>query len=143
MQKAVLLAAVLTLAGCARQEAPGSSTVSTDQRAAATQASVPAQRASGEVRVAPSEARMGTPVEVAFKLQDQSGQVISDANVQAVFIMDMGSSSMREPVPMKWNGSEYAGRYSPTMAGEWEVNVEARKNGQLLLSMPSTIHVKK
>lgn len=86
---------------------------------------------------------MGTLFEVAFKLKDQSGQVISDANVQAVFVMEMGNITMREPVAMNWNGSEYVGRYAPTMSGEWEVNVEARKNGQLLLSMPSTIQVKK
>lgn len=144
MYKAVLFAGLLTLAGCARQEGPASSNARSDQQAAAApQASVPAQRASGEVRIAPSEARMGTLFEVAFKLKDQSGQVISDANVQAVFVMEMGNITMREPVAMNWNGSEYVGRYAPTMSGEWEVNVEARKNGQLLLSMPSTIQVKK
>lgn len=143
MHNAVLLASALALTGCAPQEAPKSSNASSGQSAAAAQATVPAQRASGEVRIAPSEARLRAPVEVAFKLKDRSGQVISDSNVQAVFVMDMGNTTMREPVALKWNGSEYVGSYAPTMAGEWEINVEARRNGQLLLSMPSTIHVKK
>lgn len=49
--------------------------------------------------------------------------------------------TMREPVSTKWNGAEYVGRYAPTMAGEWEIDLEARREGQLLLSIPSTIQV--
>jgi hypothetical protein len=140
MNKLLLLSLLQVLSGCGRQEPQRSNSASTNGSATSAQ-SAPAQRASGEVRVSPSEAQTGTPVEVAFKLKDSSGQVISDANVQAVFVMDMGNMTMREPVAMKWNGLEYVGRYAPTMAGDWEVNVEARKDGQLLLSMPSDVRV--
>lgn len=140
MYRLFLLLVVLGLNACSRQQSTASpSATSNGQNTGA----VPAQRASGEVRVSPSDPKAGTPVEIVLKLKDSRGEMISDANVQAVFVMEMGNATMREPAEMKWNGSEYAGRYAPTMSGEWEVNVEARRNGQLLLSIPSTIQVKK
>lgn len=140
MYRLCFLFVVLGLNACTRQQsqAPPSAT-SNDQNARA----VPAQIASGEVRVSPSDPKVGTPVEVVMKLKDSKGEMISDANVQAVFVMKMGNTTTREPAAMQWKGSDYVGRYTPTMTGEWEVNVEARRNGQLLLSMPSTIEVKK
>lgn len=139
------LSAALFLAGCSQpatnKEGSAQPQASKPQSDAA-QPAVPAQRASGEVEIAPSQPSQGESVKITFRLKDSSGNPMPDAAVKAHFVMSMGGMDMREPVDLKWNGTEYVGSHKPSMAGEWEVNVEARKNGQLLLSMPSTIEVK-
>lgn len=136
MDKRLLLAIALLVSGCARQD------TSAQNSQVPSEQSVPAQRASGEVRIQRSQPRVGEIVTVIFRLKDGTGNPMADADVKAVFVMDTGSMTMRESTVMKWNGSEYIGSYKPKMAGDWEINVEARKNGALLLSMPSDIQVK-
>lgn len=64
----LLLSLLLVLTGCGRQE-PQRSLGARSNEGASSPQSVPAQTASGEVRVSPSEAQMGMPVEVALKLK--------------------------------------------------------------------------
>lgn len=138
------LSAALSLAGCSKPASNNEGSVqpqTSKPQANAGQPAVPAQRASGEVKIAPSQPSQGESVNITFRLKDSLGNPIADANVKAIFEM-AGEMKMREVAELKWNGTEYVGSHKPSMAGEWEVNVEARKNGQLLLSMPSAVEVK-
>lgn len=144
LKLAAALSVALSLAGCSK---PASNTEGSTQsqtskpQTNAAQPAVPAQRASGEVKIAPSQPSQGQVVNITFRLKDSSGNPIPDADVKAIFEM-AGDMKMREQTELKWNGAEYVGTQKPSMAGEWEVNVEARKSGQLLLSMPATVEVK-
>lgn len=139
-----VLSAALFLAGCsqpATNKEESAQPQTSKPQSDAAQPAVPAQRASGEVKIAPSQPSQGESVNISFRLKDSLGNPIADADVKAIFEM-AGEMKMREPTDLKWNGTEYVGSHKPSMAGEWEVNVEARKNGQLLLSMPSAVEVK-
>lgn len=64
------------------------------------------------------------------------GKPVADAQVQVMLLMPampaMGMGEMRSSYNLAWNGSEYAGAGTISMAGPWNVTVEARRGGQLL-----------
>lgn len=135
-----LFVGILFLSGCSKTtETPSTQQPKVEPESAAVTTTAP--QASGKIEVTPIKPKSGQPVTVKMTLQDRNGQSISDADVKAIFGMTMGGKQSREETMLKWNGKEYTGSHKPSMAGEWDVTVEARKNNTLLLSMPSTINV--
>jgi hypothetical protein len=75
---------------------------------------------------------------VHVTLQDAAGNAVRDAQVRMQIIMPampaMGMPEMRSGAELKWNGSAYTGPLSVTMAGPWNVVVEARRGNEVLAS---------
>jgi hypothetical protein len=44
----------------------------------------------------------------------------------------MGMSEMRSATDLAWKGTDYVGKIKLPMAGSWNVEVNASRNGQLL-----------
>lgn len=65
-----------------------------------------------------------------------SGKPVPDAQVRIALVMPampaMNMPEMRSPADLTWTGSDYAGKVKVPMAGSWNVEIEARRNGQLL-----------
>ena len=130
----------VAIAGCSKpveQAAP--SEQSTTKVAVQT---TPAQQASGKLEVTPSEVKVDQKATLRFTLSDASGQAVTDATVTATLSMTMGKSQMKDTVNLKWDGKAYIGRIKPAMAGTWDVTVEAKRDGKLVLSMPSQIEAR-
>ncbi|HUS19909.1 MAG TPA: FixH family protein [Terriglobales bacterium] len=134
----VLLLAVV-VAGCSK---PKEQIVLKEEATTAAVQTAPAQQASGGLDVSPSELKSGEMANLRFVLKDKSGELIKDASVQATLKMPMGKSEMRDAVDLKWNGTSYSGKVKASMAGTWDVTVDAKRDGKLLLSIPAQIDVK-
>ena len=102
----------------------------------------PAQQASGNLEVSPSQLKSGQTATLRFVLKDPKGELIKDASVRATLRMPMGKSEMKDEVDLKWDGTSYSGKVKASMSGTWDVSVDAKRDGMLLLSMPSQIDVK-
>jgi hypothetical protein len=67
---------------------------------------------------------------------DVSGKPVTDAQVKVALIMPampaMGMSEMRSATDLAWKGTDYVGKIKLPMAGSWNVEVNASRNGQLL-----------
>lgn len=67
---------------------------------------------------------------------DASGKPVNDAQVKVALIMPampaMGMGEMRSKADLEWKGSEYVGTIKVPMAGSWNVEVNASRNGQLI-----------
>lgn len=67
---------------------------------------------------------------------DPSGKPVTDLNIKVALIMPtmpaMGMGEMRSATDLAWKGSEYVGTIKVPMAGSWNVEVNAIRNGQLL-----------
>jgi membrane fusion protein, copper/silver efflux system len=67
---------------------------------------------------------------------DASGKPVTDAQVSVALIMPampaMGMGEMRSATDLIWKGSDYVGKIKVPMAGSWNVEVNASRNGQLL-----------
>jgi nitrogen fixation protein FixH len=135
----VILGALLAITGCSNQ--PTSKQEEPKQPAAASPAS-PAAQASGKLEVRPAQPKEGEKVTIMLELKDEAGKPLSDAEVKAALIMPMGNSEMREEAELKWSGQRYEGTITPSMGGEWNVEVKARRAGQLLLTLPARLDVK-
>ena len=136
---AVSLVAV-AIAGCSK---PAEQAATKEE--SATKVAVqttPAQQASGKLEVTPSEVKADQKATLRFTLSDASGQTVTDATVSATLIMTMGKSQMKDTVNLKWDGKAFIGSIKPAMAGTWDVTVEAKRDGKLVLSMPSQIEAK-
>lgn len=130
---------ILFLAGCSRQPQPAAD--SSPPKAAPLEEAVPPQQASGELKVTPSAVKTGQKVTLQFFLKDRSGRPITDASVKATIVMARGDSEMKDQADLKWDGSAYTATIAPRMAGTWDLTVDARLGGKLLLSLPSQIDV--
>ena len=79
-------------------------------------------------------------------LLDSSGKPVSDAQVKVTLIMPampaMGMGEMRATSDLSWKGSEYVGTIKVPMAGSWNVEVNANRNGQLLGSHHARLNAK-
>ena len=108
------------IAGCTQQP----------QQPSKAAAESPAQL---DVRVEPQQPKSGQEAKVTAELRDASGKPISDAEVKTTAVMKMGEmGDMRESATLKWTGSRYEGPMKPSMAGEWDVTVEAVKGGKVI-----------
>jgi len=67
---------------------------------------------------------------------DASGKPISDAEVKVALVMPampaMNMPETRSPADLAWNGSDYTGTVKVPTSGSWNVEIEARRNGQLI-----------
>ena len=86
--------------------------------------------------VDPASPRGGGNATVHVSLLDASGNSIQDAAVKVSLVMPamptMNMPEMRSPADLAWNGSEYVGTVKVPGSGSWNVEIEARRNGQLL-----------
>lgn len=139
---AVLVATAFGAAGCSNNPP-----ISTQQPAKAEAAAPNAQpssgpQASGKVEVRPEKSKTGQPVTITLELKDNKGRPMPDAEVKAAIIMPMGTMQMREQTDLKFTGQRYEGTITPSMAGKWDVEVIATKEGRQLLALPSQLEVK-
>ena len=67
---------------------------------------------------------------------DPSGKPVTDLHVKVSLIMPampaMGMGEMRSATDLAWKGTEYVGTIKVPMAGSWNVEVNAGRNGQIL-----------
>lgn len=131
---------LFALAGCSRPAEEASP--KTESAPANPTQPVPAQQASGKLEVSPSEVKAGQKTTLRFTLADSKGQPVTDATVRATLTMPMGKSEMKDQVVLKWDGTAYTGSLTPSMAGTWDVKVNASRDGKLVLSLPSQIEAK-
>ena len=84
----------------------------------------------------PSPPRGGTDGTFHVTVTGPDGKPVSDAQVQMTLVMPampaMGMGEMRSSITLRWNGTEYTGTGPVSMAGPWNITVEARGGGQLL-----------
>jgi len=87
-------------------------------------------------RADPATPKGGTNTTVHVSVLDASGKPLPDAKVKLVLVMPampaMNMPETRSPADLTWNGSDYAGTVRVPASGSWNVEVEARRNGQLL-----------
>jgi multidrug efflux pump subunit AcrA (membrane-fusion protein) len=67
---------------------------------------------------------------------DPSCKPVTDLHVKVALIMPamptMGMGEMRSVTELAWKGTEYVGAIKVPMAGSWNVEVNASRNGQLV-----------
>jgi len=87
-------------------------------------------------RADPAIPKGGSNTTVHVTMLDASGKSISDADVKVVLVMPampaMNMPETRSPIDLAWNGSDYTGAAKVPSSGSWNVEIEARRNGQLL-----------
>jgi hypothetical protein len=125
--KLILMALLsLVLTGCTQQQPQQPSSES--QTPATGAADGPARL---QVRIEPQQPKSGKEAKLVVELHDAQGNPISGAEVKTTAVMKMeGMGDMRESATLKWTGSRYEGAVKPSMAGDWEVTVEAIKGGK-------------
>ena len=78
----------------------------------------------------------GSEANAYVVISDPAGKGIPDAQVRLTLIMpampSMRMPEMRSGAELRWNGKEYTGPISVSMAGPWNIVVEARRDGVLL-----------
>ena len=83
---------------------------------------------------------------VHVTLQDGSGKPVSDAQVHVQFTMpampEMKMPEMSNGTDLKWNGTDYSGPIQITMAGGWNIDVEAKRGGELLTKYQTKLTAK-
>ena len=87
-------------------------------------------------RADPAAPKGGSNTTVHVTVLDASGKPITDAEVKVALVMPampaMNMPEMRSPADLVWNGSDYAGTLKVPSSGSWNVEIEARRNGQRL-----------
>jgi len=79
-------------------------------------------------------------------LADAEGKPIPDASVKVTLVMPampaMGMSEMRSTYEVPWAGGMYMGKGQISMAGPWNVTVEAVRNGQVIATQRTRFEAK-
>ena len=79
-------------------------------------------------------------------LLDGSGKPVSDAQVHVQFTMpampEMKMPEMSNGADLSWNGTDYSGPIQITMAGGWNVEVEAKRGGEVLTKYQTKLTAK-
>jgi len=87
-------------------------------------------------RADPASPRGGSNTTVHVSVLDASGKPISDAAVKLALVMPampaMNMPEMRSPADLNWDGAQYTGAVKVPSSGAWNVEIEARHNGQVL-----------
>jgi hypothetical protein len=136
--KIIIFAAVLSvfIAGCTQQQQQPSAESQTSTNAAAESS------ARLEVSIEPQQPKSGKEAKLVAELRDANGNPISDVEVKTTAVMKMGDmGDMRESATLKWTGSRYEGAIKASMAGEWEVTVEAMKDGKVIATQKTKMKV--
>jgi RND family efflux transporter MFP subunit len=84
----------------------------------------------------PASPKGGSNATVHVAVLDSSGKPISDAAVKVALVMPampaMNMPETRSPADLKWDGTQYTGTVKVPSSGTWNVEIEARRNGQEL-----------
>lgn len=84
----------------------------------------------------PPSPKGGSNTTVHVSMLDVSGKPISDAAVKVALVMPampaMNMPEMRSPADLNWDGTQYTGTVKVPSSGAWNVEIEARRNGQAL-----------
>jgi hypothetical protein len=138
-----LSSAVLLLAAC------GTEPAKVADAPAATPAPV-ASTAGGahtiNFRVDPDPPAGGKDNTVHVTVMDSAGKAVTDAEVHMTITMpampEMKMPEMINAADLKWNGSDYSGPIQISMAGGWNVVVEAKRGNEVLATHKSSISAK-
>ena len=136
----VSMSAVLILSGCG-SEAP-------KEPASPTPAAAPAQNAAPTVtlRVDPNPPLGAKENMVHVTVQDASGKPVNDAQVHMTLTMpampEKKMPEMKSDADLKWTGSDYSGPVQITMAGGWDVVVEAKRGNDVLATYKTHLDAK-
>lgn len=124
---ATLTGALLFFAGCS---SPSKQTVESEKRAAVTETTVPGGEI--EFKAEPSVPKAGSQMKLTVVVRGSDGKVVSDAQVNARFIMaampSMNMQEMRKSAELTWDGSKYQGVVALPSAGDWNLTVQATRN---------------
>lgn len=94
-----------------------------------------------EVHIEPQQPKSGEEAKLVAELRDAKDNAISDAEVKAAAVMKMeGMGDMRESATLKWTGSRYEGAIRPSMAGEWDLTLEATKGGKVIATQKTKVN---
>jgi RND family efflux transporter MFP subunit len=84
----------------------------------------------------PASPKGGSNTTVHVAVLNASGKPISDAAVKVALVMPampaMNMPEMRSPADLTWDGAQYTGAVKVPSSGVWNVEIEARRNGQVL-----------
>jgi len=84
----------------------------------------------------PTSPKGGSNATVHVAVLDASGKPISDAAVKVALVMPampaMNMPETRSPADLNWDGTQYTGTVKVPSSGAWNVEIEARRNGQVL-----------
>jgi RND family efflux transporter MFP subunit len=84
----------------------------------------------------PASPKGGSNATVHVAVLDASGKPLSDAAVKVVLVMPampaMNMPEARSPADLNWDGTQYTGAVKVPSSGAWNVEIEARRNGQVL-----------
>jgi nitrogen fixation protein FixH len=79
-------------------------------------------------------------------IQDGSGKTVNDAQVHLTFTMpampEMKMPEMKNGADLTWNGTDYSATVPITMAGSWNVEVEAKRGGETLTKYETKLTAK-
>ena len=97
-------------------------------------------------RVAPDPPAGAKENTVHVTLQDGSGKPVTDAQVHVQFTMpampEMKMPEMSNGIDLSWNGTDYSGPIQITMAGGWNIDVEAKRGGEVLTKYQTKLTAK-
>jgi membrane fusion protein, copper/silver efflux system len=95
-----------------------------------------AQKAKLTFAVDPNPPKASSEAMFHITLTDAEGKPIPDAKVTVTLVMPampaMGMGEMRSTTDVPWAGGMYMGKGQISMAGPWNVTVEATRNGQTI-----------
>lgn len=84
----------------------------------------------------PASPKGGSNAPVHVIVLDASGKPIPDVAVKVALVMPampaMNMPEMRSPADLSWDGTQYTGTVKVPSSGAWNVEIEARRNGQVL-----------
>jgi hypothetical protein len=87
-------------------------------------------------RMEPDPPIGGSEANLFVTVTDTAGTLVTDAQVRLTLIMpampSMKMPEMRSGADLRWNGKEYAGAIGVSMAGPWNIVVEASRGGAVL-----------
>jgi RND family efflux transporter MFP subunit len=87
-------------------------------------------------RADPASPKGGSNTTVHVAVLDASGKPISDAAVKLALVMPampaMNMPEVRSPADLTWDGAQYTGAVTVPSSGAWNVEIEVRRNGQVL-----------
>jgi nitrogen fixation protein FixH len=73
---------------------------------------------------------------VHVTVEDGAGKQVSDAQVRVTLTMpampEMKMPEMKNSADLPWTGSDYSAPVQVTMAGGWNVEVEAKRGSEVL-----------
>lgn len=84
----------------------------------------------------PATPKGGSSMKAYVVVSDPSGRSVTDAEVKLAVVMpampEMNMPEMRSEAKLTWDSSQYAGEVRIPMSGSWNVEIEAKRNGQFL-----------